>query len=154
MIYIFLDLDGVLIREGYFIPYVYDILDKNCLDLFEYTLRKFTNHYKIVITSSWKEIFTLDFIKSKFSGDIAKEIIAVTPFLFCYTNAKYYRHQEVLQYLKNNSLEEAPWIAIDDTKEHYPTSCEAKMVYPEPNVGFCGADAERLSLLLEQYLKV
>jgi len=154
MIYIFLDLDGVLIQEGYFIPYVYEILDKNCLDLFESTLRKFPNQYKIVITSSWKEIFTLDFIASKFSLDIAKEIIAVTPFLLYYNKVKFYRYQEVLQYLKKNSLQETPWIGIDDTKEHYPTSCEAKMVYPKPDVGFSTADAERLTLLFKQYLKL
>lgn len=152
MIYIFLDIDGVLIKKGYFVPFVYEILDKDCLMLFENTLRQYQNKYKIVISSSWKEIFSLDYIKNKFSADIADHIVAATPFLLYYGNVNYYRYEEILLYLKQNYLTNAIWFAIDDTKDHYPPSCLEKLIYIDSEDGFNQTNAKELNVLLEQNL--
>ena len=77
---------------------------------------------RVVISSSWREIFPFEVIPPLFSPDIAIRIIGSTPFLNPQNihQHKYLRHQEVLQYLRQNQAENLPWVAIDDIPEHYP----------------------------------
>jgi len=150
MIYIFLDIDGVLVKEGNISIENYAVLDPKCLTIFEMALRSFHNYYKIVISSAWKEIFDLDFIKSKFSPDIAQNIVGVTPFLEFYADVKYFRYQEILQYLEDHNLTQSQWIAIDDIKEHYPPSIAHNLIHTDCYQGFHFIDGAKLIDLLRK----
>ena len=79
-------------------------------------------HARVVISSSGREIFPFEVIPPLFSPDIAIRIIGFTPFLNLKNihQHKYLRHQEVLEYLRQNQAENLPWVAIDDIPEHYP----------------------------------
>jgi len=147
--YIFLDIDGVLVKEdkpGEEIDLDADLLklDKNCAEIFENVVRQY-EHVKIVISSSWREIFDLDTIKSVFSKDISDKIEGVTPIYT--TPTKFFRHSEVMEYLsKNNTYGEA-WIAIDDIAKHYPD--DIPIVVTNPYVGF----DEKAAMELDKFLK-
>ena len=122
---IFLDIDGVLIpnriHEKYAAPENIIKFNSACLNLFENVLRSYPNA-RVVISSSWREIFPFEVIPPLFSPDIAIRIIGFTPFLNPKNihQHKYLRHQEVLEYLRQNQAENLPWVAIDDIPEHYP----------------------------------
>ncbi len=150
MVYIFLDIDGVLIKEGTISEENYTVLDQKCLTIFEMTLRPYQNYYKIVISSAWREIFDLDFIKSKFSKDIAQNIVGVTPFLESYADVKFYHYQEILQYLEDHNLNNIKWIAIDDIKEHYPPVIRNYLINTNCDQGFRFVDATKLIDLLRK----
>ena len=79
-------------------------------------------HARVVISSSWREVFPFEVIAPLFSPDIASRIIGFTPFLNPKNihQHKYLRHQEVLEYLRQNKAENSAWVAIDDIPEHYP----------------------------------
>lgn len=150
MIYIFLDIDGVLVREVDIAQETYGMLNDKCLTIFESALRPYQNFYKIVISSAWREIFDLDLIKSKFSPDIAQNIVDVTPFLDAYADIKFYRYQEVLKYLEDYAVKDVKWIAIDDIKEHFPPEIEPYLIHTNPEYGFRFADASKLMDLLDK----
>jgi len=121
---IFLDIDGVLIpnriHEKYAAPENIIKFNSGCLNQFENVLRSYPNA-RVVISSSWREIFPFEVIPPLFSPDIASRIIGFTPFLNPKNihQHKYLRHQEVLEYLRQNQAENSPWVAIDDIPEHY-----------------------------------
>ncbi len=138
--YIFLDIDGVLIKKER--PHdridcnTNDLrkfdFDRQCANQFETVIRKHKNA-KIVISSSRRKIFTLDTIKAKFSKDIAARVVGATP-LKSYSVDKYLRYQQVLDYLRQHALENRPWVAIDDSIEHFPP--EAPVIMTDPFEGF------------------
>ncbi len=150
--YIFLDIDGVLVKED--ITPIEDIavleadygkFDPPCLQKFENVIRQHPE-IKIVISSAWRELFSLEEIKSRFSNDIAAKIIAVTPqakFV-----KKFFRYQEILDYLNKNNAAEEPWIAIDDFAEHFPS--EAPVVVTNRYRGFDQDSAEKLATMIVQ----
>jgi len=146
--YIFLDIDGVLVKEdapGEEFDLDADLMkfDETCLILFESVIRKY-EHSKIIISSSWIEICTIETIKSLFSPKVAIKILGVTPRLSY--PIKYFRHQEVLNYLKQHGLENEAWVAIDDIAEHYPP--DAPIVVTNPYKGFDQIAANKLAFFL------
>jgi len=146
--YIFLDIDGVLVKEdapGEEIDLDEDFMkyDEGCLNIFESVIRQYDNS-KIVISSSWIEICTIETIKSLFSSDVGELVLGATPRFS--KPIKYFRHQEVLGYLKQNNAEDAPWVAIDDIAEHYPP--DAPVIVTNPYIGFDQSAAEKLAYFL------
>ena len=122
---IFLDIDGVLIpnkiHEKYAAPENIIKFNSACLNQFENVLRSYPKA-RVVISSSWREVFPFEVIPPLFSPDIASRIIGFTPSLNPKNihQHKYLRHQEVLEYLRQNQAENLPWVAVDDIPEHYP----------------------------------
>jgi hypothetical protein len=150
---IFLDIDGVLIPDRRHETSVSpDIMkfDSGCLNHFENVLRSYPNAL-VVISSSWREIFPFEVIPPLFSPDIAIRIIGFTPFLHPQNihQYKYLRHQEVLEYLRQNQAEKSPWVAIDDIPEHYPP--EAPVVAIDDYNGFDQNSAKVLSEYLASF---
>jgi len=148
MYYIFLDIDGVLVKEeapGTVIDLDEELkFDEPCLTLFETVIQKH-EHSRIVISSSWREVFSLEAIKSYFSSPaVAAQVIGVTPQLSY--PIQYFRHQEVLLYLKQQGLEAQPWIAIDDIAQHYPP--DAPIIVTNAYVGFDEQAAKQLDRFL------
>lgn len=154
--WIFLDIDGVLVPEKKFDQPVSEAdfrkFDPQCLQAFEDVIRQFPQA-KIVITSSWREIYPFEVIHPLFSLDIAHQVKGVTPFLdpTVIHQLKYLRHQEVLTYLQQNSEKNPAWIAVDDIPEHYPT--ETPIVVTDPYIGFDDHAAQVLCNWLATSLK-
>ena len=120
--YIFLDIDGVFIKEeklGEETSLDEDVpaLDAACVQYFSDIVTQY-DQVKIVISSSWREVFDLSIIKSRFPESVSCKIEGVTPILT--EPAEYFRHQEVLDYLTMAQATDQPWVAIDDIAEHYP----------------------------------
>jgi len=149
--WIFLDIDGVLFPEKKFDKPVpqedYMKFDPDCLNEFESVLRIFTEA-KVVISSSWREIFPFEVIPPLFSPDIKARIVGATPLLEIKIihNFQFLRHQEVLEYLRQNQAESSRWVAVDDIPEHYPPN--APVVATDPYIGFDDNAANKLT----QYL--
>ncbi|MEG4069139.1 HAD domain-containing protein [Microcoleus sp. Pol11C2] len=145
---IFLDIDGVLIPNRIYEKYAEpeNIIKFNsaCLNHLENVLRSYPN-VRVVISSSWREIFPFEVIQPLFSPDIAIRIIGFTPFLNPKNihQDKYLRHQEVLEYLRQNQAENSPWVAIDHIPEHYPP--DAPVVAIDDYNGFDQNSAKILS---------
>ena len=132
---IFLDFDGVLRRKG---SPLYR-LEAPLVAQFEKALCAIPGA-QVVITSSWREAFSLAEMRKSFSPDIAERIIGATP--VSQSRDGFYRHQEVLAYLKRHGLAEREWIAIDDDPEHYPANSPVLLV--DPAQGFDSDAAVRL----------
>jgi predicted protein tyrosine phosphatase len=148
--YVFLDIDGVLVKED--ITPIEDIelleadygkFDPSCLQEFENVIRQHPE-VKIVISSAWREAFSLEEIKSRFSNDIAARIRGVTP--LARFVRKFFRHQEILEYLKKNNATEELWIAVDDFAEHFPPG--TPLVVTNRYRGFDRSSAQKLTALI------
>lgn len=137
--WIFLDIDGVLVPEKTFDRWVaQDELmkfDPNCLSAFESVLRRHAQ-VKVIISSSWREIFPFEAVRPLFSPDIVPRVLGFTPFLESHlvNQFKYLRHQEVLEFLRQNNASVMPWVAIDDIAEHYPP--KVRIVVTDAYEGF------------------
>ncbi|OQW92669.1 MAG: hypothetical protein BWK79_14185 [Beggiatoa sp. IS2] len=145
--YIFLDIDGVLVKEddpesdGLPIDLEEDFVkfDPVCLGKFEAVIRQ-SETCKIVISSSWREIFSLKTIKNLFSPDVAEKVVGMTP--MATRPVKYYRYYEITSYLESNKLSQEDWVAIDDIPEHFPK--DTPLVITNPYIGFDSKAAENL----------
>ena len=139
--YIFLDFDGVLRRissdPGKF--------EEDLLGNFENAIRPY-NNIKIVISSTWKLVYSLKKIRQLFSDDIQPLIVGMTPDTIGRIEP-YERHREVLAYLKHEGDEDAEWVAIDDDPEHYPKKCT--VILTESNIGFNHSSGLELRDILE-----
>jgi len=103
---LFLDFDGVLHPfhrpSGTFVLVPY----------FEEVLRDFPE-VDIVISSTWREAYSLPQLQKFFSEDIAQRIIGVTPQLASFEHA-FIREAEILAWRRKKKRERESWIALDD----------------------------------------
>ncbi len=149
--WIFLDIDGVLVPENKFhsstIQEDFLKFDPVCQKEFEDVLRLYPK-VSVVISSSWRELFPFEVVRPLFSPDIASRVVGFTPFLDSQLihQFQYLRHQEVLEYLRQNNASDTPWVAIDDIPEHYPP--DVCIVATDAYTGFDSSAA----MLLELYL--
>ena len=134
---IFLDFDGVLRRKT---SPLYR-LEAPLVACFEEALRAIPGA-EVVISSSWRDAFSLAEMRRLFSPDVAERIAGVTP--VSQDRDGFYRHREVLAYLKRNGHAGHRWIAIDDDPEHYPANSPVLLV--DPARGF---DADARARLLD-----
>ena len=132
---IFLDFDGVLRRRGS-TPMKFDA---DCLACFEKAVRALPRS-RIVITSSWRDLESLTEIRARFSPDIALRIIGVVGHVL--TSDDFPRHREVRAYLRNEGLQDEPWLAIEDDPAAYPAA--APLLMTDPDRGFDEESARRL----------
>jgi hypothetical protein len=148
---IFLDIDGVLL------PYEsYDsskpVVDRTkfnptCLKEFETVLRCYPQAL-IVISSSWRAVFSFEVIALLFSPDIAKRVVGDTPFVDLEV-IEYHRHQEVIEYLRQHNAVNSHWVAVDDISENYPP--DAPIVVTDSSIGFDRTAAKVLSQYLSSF---
>ena len=95
---------------------------------------------EIVITSSWREAFSLKEMQALFSLDIAERIIGVTP--NSHSREGHYRHREVLEFIKRKGFQGRRWVALEDDPEHFPESAHVLLI--DTDVGFGQQAADRL----------
>lgn len=122
-----------------------DDFDRDCLEHFENTIRPYDN-IEIVISSTWRLVYTFKTIRELFSDDIQQRVVGMTPETYSPV-LPYERHNEVLMYLKQNGGEKVKWVAIDDNPEHFPAKCP--VILTESNKGFNHASAAELQEILE-----
>ena len=98
---------------------------------------------QIVITSSWREAFSLSQMRRLFSPDIAERLVGVTPTEW--SREDQYRYREVLSFLKRNGHISSRWIALDDEAFHYPPGFD-NLVLVDGSHGFDAEAAKRMLL--------
>jgi len=150
--WVFLDIDGVLVPEKNFDSSnanedMFLKFDPICLKLFEDILEAHPD-VLVGISSSWRDLFTLEAVKSFFSQNIAARIIGFTPLLDSENDDVYldYRYKEIQEFLKLQNASADDWVAINDRREYYPS--ETKVVVTNSYYGF----DKNAALALEEYL--
>ncbi|HJV52403.1 MAG TPA: HAD domain-containing protein [Noviherbaspirillum sp.] len=131
---LFLDFDGVL--HPFHRP-------QGALELlpdFERVMRDYPQ-VDIVISSSWREGYSLEELRAFFSEDIAARVVDVTPVLPI-TGHLFVREAEIAAWRKATGRAAEPWVAIDDCALFFSPDC-AHLVLVDPRVGF-NAVAERV----------
>src|ERR1035437_4587503 len=110
---LFLDFDGVLHPQYEDQPVPVDVAFCH-LPRFEAVMRNFPA-VQIVISSSWREQFSLDKLRSKFSADVSARIIGVTPvFPSDHPRMVEQRESEIVAWLVAQGRIAEPWLALDD----------------------------------------
>jgi hypothetical protein len=155
--WIFLDIDGVLVPDknkfhGSAIKEDFFKFDPVCQKEFEDVLRLYPE-VSVAISSSWREVFPFEVVRPLFSPDISSRVVGFTPFLDnqLIHQFEYLRHQEVLEYLRQNKASDTAWVAIDDVAEHYPP--DVCIVVTDAYTGFDSSAAMLLEQLLTLGLK-
>ncbi|MDJ0716787.1 MAG: HAD domain-containing protein [Prochloraceae cyanobacterium] len=149
--WIFLDIDGVLVPEKKFENSIAqeDFLkfDPTCLQIFEDVLQRYPK-VLVGISSSWRDVFPLEVVRTFFSSSIASRIVGFTPLLDTESSepSQYFRYQEVLEFLRDRNASDDSWIAIDDIRDYYPPNTH--VVVTDTYNGFDTSAASAL----EEYL--
>lgn len=131
---LFLDFDGVL--HPFHRPNGALVL----IPAFERILRDFPE-VDIVISSSWREGYALDELRSFFSPDIALRIIGVTPVLSMEEH-EFVREAEIGMWRADAGRAAEPWVALDDMPSFFSPGCE-HLVLVDPYTGL-NADTENV----------
>lgn len=143
-----LDFDGVTHPQPCFHDNVF------CrLHLIESVLReRELRDVQIVLSTSWREHYSLDDMREFFSNDIQARVIGVTPNITKLANdtgqpAEFERERECLAWMKTNRPPGTPWLAIDDRPEWFSPDCENLLV-TNCQFGFSAENATRLRDML------
>ncbi len=111
MLTVFLDIDGVLRRNS---APKYK-LEAPLVTKLGHWIRVQEKEVELVISSTWKDAFPLDEIRSMFPLALRVKIVGRTPTL---TGGDYPRFDEVKAYNIKHGVEE--WIAFDDQPDLFP----------------------------------
>ncbi len=131
---LFLDFDGVLRRKQ---APLYR-LEAPLVDRLAALLRSYPE-VRIVVSSSWKDAFTMDEIRKHFPEDMARRISGRIPTLAVVNSHP--RFAEVKAYLRRAGVQE-PWVAVDDDPLAFPAS--APVVRVDATVGLDEVAVEAL----------
>jgi hypothetical protein len=134
---LFLDFDGVLHPKGcepskYF----------SCLAALESFLMKPKSALvRIVISSTWRDAYSLDELRNRFEVRIRPRVIGMTPALE--DESEYPRYDEIRAWLKSQP-NQANWIALDDDPAGFPDHIHGRVIFTNPLEGLKGQDLVRL----------
>lgn len=131
---VFLDIDGCLRRNSAPKYQLEPHLVEN-LELYVSELEKNGQLVELVISSSWKDAFTIDEIRSHFPPSLLLKIVGAIPTL----GPDNSRYREVLAYLKSNGREGERWVAIDDDPLGFPPNLK-NLILCDPEEGFFLSD--------------
>lgn len=138
---IYLDFDGVLHAVERF---VYRIEYFEFVPPLEDILRKFP-HVQVVVSSSWREDWTLEQLRENFSPDIRERIIGVTPRV---VGKK--RVFEIKLHLKQTKYT-GPFIVIDDAPFEFPKQW-LHLIVCDSEKGFDEVKQKELIMRLQESL--
>lgn len=142
---LFLDFDGVLHPKGaggaqsHFVkkPLVEELLLES----------QFSNVH-IVVSSTWREAYSLEKLRAFFSPGLRQRIVDRTPVLDD-LDSDHLRYREVRAWL-NKHPQTKIWCALDDDREGFPPSQSSNVVFTDPSQGVTGAQISDLRLLLSR----
>lgn len=136
MKYIFLDFDGVLHSSH---PNAFDF---ELLPLFAKSLAPYTDNFKIVISSLWRQNHSLEFLVNIFPASIKRTIKGITPTHLNGLSAGG-RYNEIKEYCQAYHIKDSDWIAIDDNPSLFPPQCK-NLVVVSPIKGVTEKDLAKL----------
>ena len=108
------------------------------MDNLENVLFQFPN-MEIVISSSWREHYSLNSLKNLFSSSIRNKISDTTPVIYDKSYSDGGREAEILLWLKQHNRPHEHWIAIDDSLNlfnlyvHHVFECDPMIGLDGPN---------------------
>ncbi len=148
---VFLDFDGVTHPEPTSGPVFVH------LPRIEVVLRAYPQVH-IVLSTSWRESFPLDVLRSNFSVDISPRILDVTPVLDWSARlhhptlvSRSSRQAEIEAWLYANPTISHPWTAIDDRAYWFEPNC-SHLLATSRRTGFTAEGADRLHKMLQERL--
>ena len=149
---LFLDCDGVTHPEPCFQNNVF------CrLSLIEEVLRSFPA-VEIVISSAWRDHYTLEKLRTNFSADMRPRVVGVTPSVknpapsWVSTKAPAHeREWEIETWLQANRPVGTPWIAIDDRAHWFRDNCP-DLLLTDTTFGFRPDQQQTLRLMIRHRL--
>jgi hypothetical protein len=147
---VFLDFDGVThpelcTREELFcfLPYVEAVVREN-------------PGVDLVISSSWREHFSLEQLREFFSADIAPRVVGATPSnkdrMDNWLPGSALRHEREAQceaWMRQNRPWGTPWLAIDDRAHWFRPDC-SDLLLTSSAVGFTPAHQETLKTMIRE----
>ncbi len=140
--YIFMDFDGVTHPWG-------EVEDFRCLPLIEAVIREF-DEAKIVISSDWRMLFSLQKLVARFSEDIRPRVAGVTPHMLPKQGAELHglRERESMLWLAQHEpdITTAAWCAIDDAPGNWLS--RSRLILTDFKRGFTDEDAGALRRML------
>jgi len=115
---------------------------------FEQVMRDYPE-VDIVISSAWREEYSIEKLRLVFSEDFRHRLIDVTPIV---TSARkpYPREIEILSWLREAGREYEAWLAIDDSEWLFSPSCK-NLILADTNMGFNGQTEHVLRQALSPY---
>lgn len=133
---LFLDFDGVLHPKGAGQQHF------TRLPLLETFLRKpeFAT-VRVVISSTWRDAYSLSELRNFFSPDIAARIIGTTKTLDDYAT-EYERGEEIEAWLESNGA--THWVALDDDKEGFTRRLHNRLAFCDGRDGLQESDLIKL----------
>ena len=116
MKYLFLDFDGVLHHTN-----IQSIQFEN-LPILAEGLKDYIEQFRIVISSSWREHHTYEFLIHIFPFNLRKIIVGITPYRHDGMSPSG-RYKEIKDYCQTHSIEDSQWMAFDDMAVLFPEHC-------------------------------
>ncbi len=146
----FLDFDGVTHPEPCDDAQLFD-----SLSLIEEELIRFDGVH-IVVSSSWREHYSLDQLRAHFCADLRPRVIGVTPSIKRPSStwlpghvSRHEREWEIESWMKENRSWGTPWLAIDD-RAHWFTPESPNLLLTQSETGFTREDQATLRGMLQE----
>lgn len=140
--YIFMDFDGVTHPWG-------EVEDFRSLPLIEAVVREF-DEARIVISSDWRMLFSLQKLKLRFSEDIRPRIAGATPHMLPKHGAELHglREREAMLWLAQHesNIDVSAWCALDDAPGNWMS--RSRLLLTDFKRGFTAEDADALRRML------
>ena len=138
---VFLDFDGVLHPDPCRDEQLFE-----CAPRLAQTLEEFPET-SVVLSTSWRTFMNLEQLVVAFDPELRWRVIGVTPRFADFSAPRglvpYRRQAECVQWLNENGMNDAPWIALDDRASWFEPYCE-NLVTCDALVGFDDGAAGRL----------
>lgn len=141
--YLFLDFDGVL----------HELDRANGLFSREEHLARVLRDYPkidVVVSSAWRQDYTLKNIKTFFLTDLKNRIVGATPAFELYdaSDVEGSRYREIQSYLAGRGGLGMPWLALDDDAGLFPPGCPELVLCAD---GFHDAEEQALRTALSRF---
>ena len=145
--FLFLDFDGVLHPQYDGGPTPKEVCFCH-LPRFEAVMRQHPG-VLIVISSTWRQQFSLAQLHGYFGADIAQRIVGVTPSYPAEGPPRLHvREWEILQWLQTHQASHRPWLALDDSQGDF-RDCRHRVVFCHPWEGLTEHRATQLHKVLQ-----
>lgn len=117
MKYLFVDFDGVLHGEQI-------NRDLFCHStIFCERLLPYKYLFEIIISSSWRDVYSYDVCQHAFDLSIRDRVVGVTPSFGIDGFETEGRYKEIIAYCEQHCIALDQWIAIDDMAQLFPPKC-------------------------------